>query len=209
MLRFSHKVRQLHFLTPCSSEIIRETKSYCGGHPGYLVAYFLFSFREEAKQKAFNLLSSVLAQLVMQTTTISDSLESFYQEHQHGRPPKDGLFSEIKSFLHDPIFIVVDALDECPDNGNERKSLCQILAELHKWEAQNLHILVTSRKEPDITAALSSISTSEPISITEKVKSDIHKYVSTQLATDAELKDYSTELKDKIQRVLVEKAKGM
>ena len=145
----------------------------------------------------------------MQTTTISNSLNSFYQEHQHGRPPQDGLFSEIKSFLDNTTYIVVDALDECPDNGKERKYLCQILAELHKWQAQNLHILVTSRKEPDIATALSAIMTSDPISITEEVESDIQQYVSTQLATDADLMGNPPEVNNEINRVLLEKAKGM
>lgn len=97
-----------------------------------------------------------------------------------------------------------------PKNGNERKYLCNVLKEFHSWAAPNLHVLVTSRKEGDLDTALSPIVTLGPIGITDGVsKSDIRKYVNTQLATDDELREYPTELRDKVERTLVEGAQGM
>lgn len=173
------------------------------------MAYFYFSFRDDKKQKAINLLSSTLMQLVLKLPTIPESILSFHQNHQYGRPPRAGLYTAIKSLLTKPTFIIIDALDECPEIGNERKYLCEILAELHKWNVSYLHILVTSRKEQDINAALSPIVTSTPISITEEVAADIQRYVSSQVANDPDLNVYGAELKMKIERNLVEKANGM
>jgi hypothetical protein len=179
------------------------------GKPEHRIAYFFFSFREEAKQKVINLLSSILAQLVLQISTIPESLQAFHQKHQHGRPPEDGIFTAIKPLLMGPTFIIADALDECPDKDNERKHLCEILRKLHGWAAPNLHILVTSRKEQDLSGALNLITSSDPISITEEVETDIRMYVKTQLSIDNDLKEYSTEIKLKIENVLTEKANGM
>jgi hypothetical protein len=166
---------------------------------------FLLSFREEAKQKAINLLSSILAQLVLQISTIPESLQAFHQKHQHGQPPEEGLFTAIESLLIEPTFIIADALDECPDKENERKHLCEILRKLHGWAAPNLHILVTSRKEQDLSVALSPLTSSDPISITKEVEADIRKYVNTQLSIDNNLKEYSTETKFKTENVLTKK----
>jgi hypothetical protein len=154
-------------------------------------------------------LSSILAQLVLQIPTIPESLQAFHQKHQHGRPPEDGLFTAIEPLLVGPTFIIADALDECPDKERERKHLCTILGKLHGWAAPNLHILVTSRKEQDLSSALNLLTSSDPISITEEVGADIRKYVNMQLSTNNDLKEYSTETKLKIENVLTKKANGM
>ena len=134
-------------------------------------------------------------------------------KHQHGHPPEDELLTAIKSLLDESkqTFIIIDALDECPKNEDEREHLCNILKEIHNWATPNLHVLVTSRKEVDLDTALSPIVTLGPISITDNnvSKSDIRKYVKTRLATDDELVGYPAELKDKVESTLVERAQGM
>lgn len=156
-------------------------------------------------------LSTILAQLAMQLSTIPSMLHDFHKTHQHGRPTEAGLLTAIKHLLLliGPTYIICDALDECPEKGGERKDLCQALAEIHQWSLPNVHFLVTSRKEYDLSIALDAMATSDPINITEEVEVDIRQYVSTQLSTDSQLSEYSHECKHEIEEVLVNKAKGM
>jgi hypothetical protein len=157
-------------------------------------------------------LCSILAQLVQQILAIPDSLRTFHEKHQHGQPPEAGLLAAIESLLdaHRQTFIIIDALDECPNSGGERADLCGILAKFHSWARPNLHLLVTSRKEVDLCEALEPFVTLGPMSIQDNVvKSDIRKYVRSQLASDPWLKKWSGEIQTEIEEALVEGAKGM
>jgi hypothetical protein len=85
-------------------------------------------------------------------------------------------------------YIIIDALDECPNTEDEKSDLCSILKEMHAWEAAKLHVLVSSRKEADLTGTLLPLLTQEPISIQgSAVDKDIRKFVQTQLRTDTKL----------------------
>ena len=112
--------------------------------------------------------------------------------------------------LSGQTFIIADALDECPSNSTERAELCALLTEFSRWALPNLHILVTSRKEPDINEALSTLVTFPPICIQSKqVAADIRLHVRTELANDPKLKKWSLQIKEEIENTLVEGADGM
>ena len=56
-----------------------------------------------------------------------------------------------------PVFIVLDALDECPDSSgipSPRDEVLQLVKELVELHLQGLHICATSRPEVDIRAVL-------------------------------------------------------
>jgi len=151
-----------------SSEIIKETTEYCRAPRNYHFAYFFFSFRETKKQKASNLPRSILAQLLMQAENVPTALQTFYDKYQHGEPSERGLLESIQALLiGSHTYIIIDALDECPNAEEERAGLCNILKELNSWGNERLHVLVTSRKEADLAEALLPIVTQEPIGIQE------------------------------------------
>lgn len=107
-------------------------------------------------------------------------------------------------------FVIIDALDECPNAEEERADLCNIMEEIHSWDCRSLHVLVTSRREADLTEALLKIVTQEPVGIQGSViDTDIRKFVSTQLQTTPKLSRWSTELKAEIEQTLVKKSGGM
>jgi ankyrin repeat domain-containing protein 50 len=154
----------------------------------------------------------VLAQLVNQKQEIPDSLQSLHNGYQHGQPPTADLKRVLQSVLKlsGQTFIIADALDECPSNGTERMELCALLTEFSRWALPNLHILVTSRKEPDINEALSALVTFPPICIQSKqVDADIRLHVRNELANDPKLKKWSLQIKKEIENTLVEGADGM
>jgi hypothetical protein len=135
-----------------------------------------------------------------------------YNSYQHGQPPTDGLKEALRSMLaaFGQSYVIVDALDECPSGDGERTTLTALLTEFSKWSLPNLHILVTSRKEPDIDEALAPLLTNPPICIQSKqVDADIKVHVRTQLAIDLNLKKWSPQIKEDIETSLVNGANGM
>lgn len=194
-----------------SSEIIEETTAYCRGRDDHQLAYFFFSFRDAEKQKASNLPRSILAQLLQQAATTPKTLQAFHDEYQHGEPSEKGVMDAIQALITGPhVFIIIDALDECPNTGEERAELCNILEKMHSWGHESLHILVTSRKEADLTNALQPVITQRPIGIQGTVvDTDIRKFVKTQLRTDPKLSKWPPELQTEIEETIVKKSGGM
>jgi hypothetical protein len=194
-----------------SSEIIEETTEHCSAQRNHHFAYFFFSFRETEKQKASNLPRSILAQLLIQAENVPTALQTFYDKYQHGEPSERGLLESIQALLiGSHAYIIIDALDECPNAEEERAELCNILKELNSWGNEKLHVLVTSRKEADLTEALLPIVTQEPIGIQgSAVDTDIRQFVRTQLQTNSKLSKWPTEIQAEIERTLVEKSGGM
>lgn len=54
----------------------------------------------------------------------------------------------------DNVYIVIDALDECPKADRSRECLMDILVNITSWGKESLHLFLTSRKEIDIGRAL-------------------------------------------------------
>jgi len=109
----------------------------------------------------------------------------------------------------DDVSIVIDALDECPKDG-ERGELLDAISDIKSRLMDNFHTLVTSRREPDIEAVLLPLVTTPAISLQgSHVDMDIQAHISHQLATDPKLKKWSPEIKLEIEHALTTGANGM
>ena len=109
----------------------------------------------------------------------------------------------------DNVFIIIDAIDECPKNG-ERDELLAAISDIQSRSIDTFHILVTSRRESDIEAVLLPMVTTPAISLQgSHVDLDIQSHISHQLATDPKLKKWSPEIKDEIRHTLATGANGM
>jgi hypothetical protein len=124
---------------------------------------------------------------------------------------ESALWNAVEGF--DAVYLIIDALDECTTSNSKRATLMKSLVRLQKNSPSNVHILVTSRKEPDIEAALNRV----PLGLTEKidllqfrdvVNNDIDIYLHQRLASP-EFDDVSDETKVLARRSLLEKADGM
>jgi hypothetical protein len=127
------------------------------------LAFFYCDFREARKRGLCGLLSSFLAQLYHQSDSYFDILSKFYSEHDKGsRPPSDdALAGCLKDLLNlpglAPVYLIVDALDECPDPSVVRSPRAEVLSfieELVTAQILNLRICITSRPELDIKDVL-------------------------------------------------------
>jgi hypothetical protein len=82
-----------------------------------LVAFFYFDFNDPAKRRHDKLLRSLVIQLSMQNLEGMKKLNQLYLDCQHGQQqPKDDALVIILSQLlagPEPVYFVLDALDEC------------------------------------------------------------------------------------------------
>ncbi|KAI9847491.1 MAG: hypothetical protein M1837_002392 [Sclerophora amabilis] len=196
----------------CSS-IIEDVSRHCDSYPYSAVAFFYFSFTDAQKQSYTILLSSLIAQLFRQQPTLHN-LEGLYRKYQPGLPTADSLEMALKSIItkSGEVFIIIDALDECPKEteNEDREDILKWLQEISALSLTNLHILLTSRKEPDIEFTLLSSLQSMSVCLGEvQNQEDIRRYVTTQIRQDRKLSTLDEPIRKDIDTALVDGSNGM
>ena len=182
------------------------------------MAYFYFDFRDIDKQNRRDLLPSLLTQLSDQSHRHCDVLNGLYLKHRSGaqKPSEDELIQCLKDMLtlpEQPVYLIIDALDECPDTSglpSPREQVLDLLKALVELSSPNLHLCVTSRPEIDIRRALEPL-TSLRVSLHEQTgqKRDIIHYVTSVIHSDLKMGRWRDEDKDLVIETLSERADGM
>ena len=201
-----------------SSSIIEDTMALRDAGRASM-AYFYFDFRDVDKQKLQNVLPSLLIQLSAQSDSCCDILSRLYSTHRRGvQSPSDRAMIEcLKEMLtHEaqgPIYIIMDALDECPITStipSPREKVLKLVEELVGLHLPNLHICVTSRPEYDIQIVLKRL-TECPVSLHDESgqKEDITNYVVSFVRSNQRMRRWREEDKDLVIKTLSEKASGM
>ena len=115
----------------------------------------------------------------------------------------------------DPIYLIMDALDECSNLSGistPRKRVLQLVKELVDLHLPNLHICVTSRPEVDIRDVLEPL-TSCRVSLHDQSgqKKDIEDYVRSFVYSDSEpiMRRWRKEDKELVIETLSNQADGM
>ena len=183
------------------------------------LAYFYFDFKDTAKQDSHALLSSVLIQLSDQSDILCDTLFSLYSAHDQGseQPTADSLARCLIDMLaimgRVPIYLIMDALDECPnDSGipSSRERVLELVKELVELRHLNLRLCVTSRPEFDIRTTLEPLVTQQ-VSLHDESgqKQDINHYITSVIYSDKKMKRWRDDDKNMVIEKLMEKADGM
>jgi len=183
------------------------------------MAYFYCDFRDEDKQSRHGTLASILFQLSAQFNPCFDALSKLYSKNDEGakKPSENSLKKCLNDMLslpdQDPIFLIIDALDECPDNTgmpSSRERVLDLIKDLVGLSPDNLHICVTSRPEIDIRTALEPL-TSLRVSLHEQSgqRNDIIEYVSAVVYSDTKMRRWREEDKRLVIETLSERADGM
>jgi hypothetical protein len=112
-----------------------------------------------------------------------------------------------------PIYLIVDALDECPNDSGlptAREEVLDLIDNLVGLHHPNLHICVTSRPEIDIQTTLEPL-TSLRVSLHNQSgqKEDIVDYVSSVVYSDKKMRRWREEDKKLVIDTLSERADGM
>jgi hypothetical protein len=185
------------------------------------MAYFYFDFRDTDKQNLHNALPSLLTQLSARSDRCCDILSRVYKAHDGGahKPSTRTMIACLKEMLalprQGPIYIILDALDECPNTSgipSARKHVLDFLKDLVGLQLSDLHICVTSRPEIDIRAALEPLAF-HSVSIHDQSgqKKDIEDYIRSIVHGDSDtaMRRWRNQDKELVIETLTERADGM
>ncbi len=176
------------------------------------LAFFYCDFREDQKRGLRGLLSSFLTQLYHQS-------DSYFAEHDEGsRPPSEDALAEcLKDLLklpgQAPVYLIVDALDECPESSavlSPRAKVLNFIEELAESQTPNLRICITSRPEVDIKDVLDPLAFGT-VSLHDEggQKKDIEEYIRSVIHTHRKNKSWRAKHKQLVVDVVTEKSNGM
>ncbi|KAI9438060.1 hypothetical protein H4582DRAFT_232779 [Lactarius indigo] len=203
----------------CSS-VIQDIMAVCEAGSA-IMAYFYFDFRDLNKQTCRDLLLSLVSQLSTSSSPCCDILNRVYTSHKNGahQPSDDTLKECLKEMLRlsgqGPIFIVLDALDECPDSSgipSPRDEVLQLVKELVDLDLRGLHICATSRPEVDIRAVLEPLAfRSVSLHHQSGQQTDIADYVRTVVNSPSSMamRRWRADDKKLVIETLTERADGM
>jgi hypothetical protein len=203
-----------------SSAIIEEIKHIRKSRSA-LVAYYYFDFKDLAKRDVRGLLTSLLLQLVDDSDPCRDLLSQLHKTCRDGSDqPSEAALAQCLDNMLDlpgqiPTYIIIDALDECPNNTetpSSREKVLKFVGNLVRSKHSNLFICITSRPEQDINITLIPL-TPPPrrVSLHEEggQMADINNFVRSFVTNDWTMRRWRTEDKDLVIRVLSERAQGM
>ena len=134
-----------------------------------------------------------------------------------GKPDDNALTECIKEMLslpgQGPIYIIIDALDECPNvsgTPSAREEILELVEELVGLKLPNVHLCVTSRPEVDIRTVLEPLTSLQICLHNESgQKEDIIAYIESVVHSDRSMRKWREEDKQLVIDVLSEKADGM
>ena len=208
------------FILLISSAIIEDIKNMREDRSA-LVAYYYFDFKDASKRYVRGLLASLLFQLCFDSDRCQDILHQLFNTCRKGseRPSDAALAKCLKTILELPgqlpIFITIDALDECPSTTgtpSAREEVLNFVEDLAKSKCSNLFICVTSRPEQDIRTVLDPLtSPSYRVSLHEEggQREDINIYIRSFVHTDRAMRKWREQDKELAIKMLSERAGGM
>jgi hypothetical protein len=183
------------------------------------MAYYYFDFRDVKKQDCYGLLSSLVSQLSAESDSCCNVLSKLYSDNNRGvQKPKVGA---LKKCLVDmlslpgqgPIYIIIDALDECPNfpgTPSARENVLELVKEIVNLKLSNVNLCVASRPELDIRLVLEPLTTFK-ISLHDETgqKKDIVEYINSTVRSDRSMQRWNEEDKQLVVDTLSRKADGM
>jgi hypothetical protein len=183
------------------------------------MAYYYFDFRDVKKQDCYGLVSSLISQLSAESDSCFNVLSQLYSDNTRGirKPSMDALKKCMTDMLslpgQGPIYIIIDALDECPNfsgTPSAREEVLDLIEELAELKLRNVHLCVASRPEIDIRMVLEPL-TSLRISLHDESgqKEDITAYIKSVVRSDRRMRRWKEEDQNLVIDILSQNADGM
>lgn len=171
------------------------------------VAFIYCNHKETETQTASNLIASLWRQLAF-GRHISSDVHDLYLKHneRHTKPSLDEIVSVLRSAVADylRVFVIVDALDECPNEKNTRDIVLTRLTTL----GPTVNLLLTSRPNIGIEMIFPDI---EQLEIRASPH-DIRLYIKAQINSGSRLAKHCKDrpnLQEEIEKKIISRADGM
>ncbi|KAJ7487141.1 ankyrin repeat-containing domain protein [Mycena latifolia] len=171
------------------------------------VVFFYFDTNNSGQRTVAQLLCTLVAHLSGQADSPSKTLSDLWRSHANGQhlPSNSALISEalipvLMEFTR-PVYIVLDALDEC----SEREKLLDSLNRVLDAVPSDIHLLLTSR--PEVPHGTNLVQRGVSLSLEGCVDEDIKSYIIEKLASQGT--EWTDKRKDQIRVGLLERSKGM
>ena len=186
-----------------------------------LIAYHYFDYKDTSKRNVRGLLASLLFQLSDDSDRCRDILYQLYKTCRDGAAQaSDAALTKCLKTTFGlpgqlPIFIIIDALDECPNTAgtpSAREDVLDFIEDLIGSKHSNLFICITSRPEHDIQSVFDPLtSPSCRVSLHEEQGQleDIKNYVRSFVYSDRAMRRWREEDKELVITTLSERAQGM
>jgi Cdc6-like AAA superfamily ATPase len=192
----------------CSSAI-EDIRMYSETVKNTTCAIFYFTFSDNQKQSYEDLLRSLVAQLGWKEPGLS-MLTQACEKPNASRPAVDELEKIALACVqpYDELFLLLDALDECPEGSEVRQN---VLAGLERvaQEAGNIKMFVTSREVTDVGDCMQTLGANFTSVAARSVNADIERYTTNQLSRDRRLSRLDATTKNLIADTISQRADGM
>ena len=183
------------------------------------MGYYYFDFRDVKKQDCYGLLSSLVSQLSAESDSCYNILSKLYSNNSLGmQKPDIGALKKCLAVMlslpgQAPIYIITDALDECPNfpgTPSARETVLEFVKEIVNLKLPNVHLCVASRPEMDIRLVLEPLTTLK-VSLHDEIgqRKDITEYINFIVRSDGNMRRWNEEDKQLVVETLSSKADGM
>ncbi|KAJ7461184.1 ankyrin repeat-containing domain protein [Mycena latifolia] len=171
------------------------------------VVFFYFDTNNSGQRTVTQLLRLLVTQLSVQADSPDKTLSGLWKSHANGQhlPSDSVLISDalipILTEFNRPVYIVLDALDEC----SEREKLLDSLIKILEAAPSNIHLLLTSR--PEVLHGTELVQRAVSLSLEGCVDEDIKSYITDMVSKLGD--EWTDERKDQIRLGLLECSNGM
>jgi Cdc6-like AAA superfamily ATPase len=210
----------LYGIPGCGKTILSSTAiqhlETCSSQP---LLYFHFDFNDTRKQNLQDMVMSLVSQLYTRSERTQEPLDALFVTCGSGRsqPSCHSLCKTVTQMIEQAgeVWVVLDALDECRTRaGSETQGLLKWIAAFLNSNERNVHLLVTSRPEQDISSGLNEIAPKGKAMVpiqSDLVKDASETYVKAKVRHGDGLKRWQgrPDEQNKIESCLIEKANGM
>jgi hypothetical protein len=179
-------------------------------HNNVGILFVYFNYKEP--HSATEILGSLLQQLQLRKTTISTAIYNLWRTHteRKTRPTLPEILTLLQDEAHNfiKLFVVLDALDECPEKYHDRDCRDKLLTLIHEL-GPGLRLLATGRSHIKNVTEVFPDATVIKIRGTEE---DIRKYVNSRIDMERNLKYYigkDTKLRRRVTHKIAKKVDGM
>ncbi|RYP43976.1 hypothetical protein DL768_009507 [Monosporascus sp. mg162] len=138
--------------TILTAVVVDELASRFSRKPSVGIAYIYFNFWQREEQAVKDLFANILKQLAQRGSPLPEGLRDLFDCHkeQRTRPSLGEVLKVLDSVIsvYSRVFVVIDAIDECPTSGDCR---ARFVAGLFDLQKRGVKVFATSRFIPEIT----------------------------------------------------------